>query len=411
MLIHSRHTTSQQQSDAPAAGADHDVVVVGARCAGAATAMLFANQGFDVLVLERSEFPSDTLSTHSISRGGVVQLARWGLLDSVVASGAPEIRTIAFHPFLGEPVVKTVKARLGVDHLLAPRRYVLDAILVDAARAAGADVQTGVSVIDVTTDRTHRVTGVKVRDRDGRTRSITARLVVGADGVRSRIARCVDAVALDVRRPSGGTHYTYIGGLDSEGLEFHLGDEGLAGAFRTHNDEACLWICVPPLRALRGGSARHAGFVELLRSVAPSLAARIRGSEFTAPIRGAVGLPNHVLQATGPGWALAGDAGYHRDPITGHGITDAFRDAELLAYHFGRALAGESSEPEAMAHYDVERLRAMRPIFDVTCKLAKFPPDEQFAEAQRELSVLLELEAEWLASRPCIPHSGRVVAA
>ena len=340
MAIHTRHPPSQPHAAAPAAGADHDVVVVGARCAGAATAMLFAWQGFDVLVVERSELPSDTLSTHSIARGGVVQLARWGLLDSVVRSGAPELRTMAFHPLEGEPVIRMVKDRLGVDHLLAPRRYVLDEILVDAARAAGAHVRTGVSVTDVTTDRSHRVTGVNVRDRDGRSRSITARLVVGADGVRSRIARSVDAVTLDVRRPSGGTHYTYVGGLHTEGVEFHVGDDGLAGAFRTHNDEVCLWLCVPQARALRGASARHEGFVELLRSIAPSLATRLRGAEFTAPIRGAVGLPCHVLQATGPGWALAGDAGYHRDPITGHGITDAFRDAELLAYHFGRALAG-----------------------------------------------------------------------
>src|SRR5688572_9288669 len=129
---------------------DHDVVVVGARCAGAATAMLLARQGLDVLVVDRAVLPSDTLSTHSLSRGGVVQLARWGLLDEVLASGAPKITTVAFQPPGGPLDVRTVKDRAGVDHLLAPRRYVLDAILLDGARRAGASVMTEVAVTDVT---------------------------------------------------------------------------------------------------------------------------------------------------------------------------------------------------------------------------------------------------------------------
>src|SRR3954468_2350551 len=95
-----------------------DVVVVGARCAGAATAMLLAREGVDVVVLDRADFPSDTLSTHAIARGGMVQLARWGLLDEVVASGAPPIRTVTFH-LPGEELIKDVRDAAGVDHLLA----------------------------------------------------------------------------------------------------------------------------------------------------------------------------------------------------------------------------------------------------------------------------------------------------
>jgi 2-polyprenyl-6-methoxyphenol hydroxylase-like FAD-dependent oxidoreductase len=118
-----------------------------------------------------------------------------------------------------------------------------------------------------------------------------------------------------------------------------------------------------------------------------------------------------VLEAAGPGWALVGDAGYHRDPVTGHGITDAFRDAELLAAHLGPALRGEVPEAAAMQAYADERLRSLRPIFDVTTALAAYPPPAEFLELQRELSVLLDDEAAWLASLPPLPAGDEVVAA
>src|SRR4051812_39242000 len=144
----------------------YDVVVVGGRCAGAATAMLLARQGLDVVIVDRAEFPSDTLSTHAMARGGVVQLARWGLLDEVLASGAPPIRTVSFR-FPGGQVDREVKPTAGVDHVLAPRRIVLDEIMLRAATAAGAELRTGVSVTGVMFDRNRRATGVRTRDRDG----------------------------------------------------------------------------------------------------------------------------------------------------------------------------------------------------------------------------------------------------
>src|SRR5262249_31796603 len=161
----------------------------GARCAGAATAMLLARQGLDVLVVDRADFPSDTLSTHGIARGGVVQLARWGLLDEVLATEVPKIQTVTFHVGDEPPLLKTIKNRAGIDHLVAPRRFVLDQILLEAARRAGATVQTGVAAKGVTRDASGRVNGVVLRHRDGRDQELGARFVVGADGVWSRIAR------------------------------------------------------------------------------------------------------------------------------------------------------------------------------------------------------------------------------
>ena len=127
----------------PAVAHDYDVIVVGARAAGAATAMLLARAGHDVLVVDRAQLPSDTTSTHSLVRGGVVQLSRWGLLDEVLDSGAPPVRTVLFQQYgdgATQPLRLPVKDKAGVDMMLAPRRYVLDAILADAAVRAGATI-------------------------------------------------------------------------------------------------------------------------------------------------------------------------------------------------------------------------------------------------------------------------------
>ena len=123
----------------------HDVVVVGGRVAGSATAMLLARLGHDVVVVDQGSFASDTISTHSIARSGVVQLHRWGLLDEVLDSGAPAIREVTFNAG-GESVSRQIKDKAGVDLVVAPRRYVLDSLLAAAAERAGADVRYGVSV-------------------------------------------------------------------------------------------------------------------------------------------------------------------------------------------------------------------------------------------------------------------------
>jgi len=372
----------------------YDVAVVGARCAGTATAMLLAQAGLEVLVLDRAEFPSDTLSTHAIARGGVVQLARWGLLDRIVGSGAPPIRAVSFF-FPGGELVREVKQSAGVDHLVAPRRDVLDMILLDAARDAGATVETGVSVTGTPADAAGRLNGVAVRDRAGRHRRIDTRVVVGADGVRSRIARCVGARVTQRRPESGSIQYVYVAGLDADGFEFHIGERSMAGVFPTHHGEANVWICTP--------RDEPTPFLDLLHECAPALAARVRFAKVVTPTRKAAGLPNHVLQAAGPGWALVGDAGYHRDPITGHGITDAFRDAELLARALVSMIVDGVPEDIAMASYEDERNRALAEIFDMTCRLSKFPAVDEFIELQKQLSTLIDEEATWLAALSPFP--------
>src|SRR5215216_206601 len=190
----------------------HDVVVVGGRVAGAATAMLLARLGHDVVVVDQASFPSDTVSTHSLARSGVVQLQRWGLLDDVLDSGAPAIRQVTFNPG-GESISRTIKEKAGVDLLVAPRRYVLDTILAGAAERAGADVRQGVTVTALRRDGRGRVTGVTGHDRDGAPVEIGARHVVGADGLRSRVADLVGA-AVDQAGPAGGAgQYAHYAGV------------------------------------------------------------------------------------------------------------------------------------------------------------------------------------------------------
>jgi 2-polyprenyl-6-methoxyphenol hydroxylase-like FAD-dependent oxidoreductase len=363
--------------------------------------MLLARQGLDVLLVDRANFPSDTLSTHAISRGGVVQLARWGLIDAIVASGAPEVRTVTFHHH-DDVVTKAVKDRAGVDFLLAPRRYVLDAILASAAVDAGVTFETGVSVTGVLTDDAGRVVGVTTRDNGGAVGELRASFVVGADGIGSRVARAVGARMIEQRPAEGATHYAYAAGLDGEGFEFHVAPGGFAGVFRTHRGEANVWVCTPAAATDIAAADRNREFMRLVRRTAPSLADRVERARMVSPVRGAVRSPNHIRQAAGNGWALVGDAGYHRDPITGHGITDAFRDAELLARWMGRTLRGEIAEDRALTAYADQRYAALRPIFDVTCRLAAFPSVAEFAALQRQLSDLIDAEAGWLASMPPI---------
>ncbi|TIC87610.1 NAD(P)/FAD-dependent oxidoreductase [Nocardioides sp. GY 10113] len=391
----------------------HDVVVVGARCAGAATAMLLARAGYDVALLDRSEPGVDTLSTHALARGGVVQLARWGLLDEVLDTGAPAVRTVRYREYgpdarASAPI--TIKDRAGVDLMLAPRRHRLDPVLAGAAVRAGAALMTRTTVTDVLREPGGRVRGVVVRRPGGDELPLTARLVVGADGVRSRVAQLVGAATGVAHAPTGAMAYTYVRGEEWDGFEFHLAPQAFAGVFPTHGGEACVWLGQPAVAGralLAAGADRVTAWREALRAAAPDLADVVGRGEVTAPVRGSIGLPNHLRRAVGPGWALVGDAGYHRDPIIGHGITDAFRDAELLAAAAHRALgAPGSGDPDGcevdagLVAYERDRDSRLAETFRLARALGAFPGVRRFADLQVELSRALESEALELAARP-----------
>ena len=380
----------------------HDVVVVGGRVAGSATAMLLARLGHDVVVVDQASLPSDTVSTHSIARSGVVQLLRWGLLDEVLDSGAPAIRQVTFNAD-GASISRTIKQKAGVDLVVAPRRYLLDTILAGAAARAGAQVRTGVTVTGVQRDGRGRVVGVSGQDRAGARVEIGARWVVGADGLGSRVAGLVGAALNQVGPAGGAAQYAYYAGIPWSGIEFFVGARSFAGVFPTHHGQACIWVCTPSADAKavrRSTGSRVEAFDQLLERSAPPLAERIRRARRTSPVQGMLRQPNQLRQGFGPGWALVGDAGYYRDAITAYGISDAFRDAELLAVAVDQALRGDAEETTALAAYQQQRDQALREIFEITCRLAAYPPVPAFIELQKQLSAAIDKQAAALAARP-----------
>jgi flavin-dependent dehydrogenase len=232
---------------------------------------------------------------------------------------------------------------------------------------------------------------------------ISARFVVGADGLSSSVARSVGAAVVEDRGADGAVTYAYFTGLPWPAIEFVTERRNYAGIFPTHNDEASIWVCNPSedARAARrdAGSAEEAFAVQLGRA-APALADRLRKARRTSPVRGMLRAPNHVRRAIGPGWALVGDAGYHRDAVTGHGISDAFRDAELLAVALDRALREEVDEACALAEYERRRDLALREVFDITCAMVAYPPVSEFVELTRLLGRAIDTEAAQLAAQP-----------
>ena len=380
----------------------HDVVVVGARAAGAATALLLARLGYDVVLVDRAVFPADTLSTHQIARTGVVQLHRWGLLDAVLDSGAPAIRQVTFTAE-GRSTTRAIKDKAGVDLLVAPRRYVLDTLVAEAAAAAGADVRLGVTVTGVHLNDAGRSTGVYGHDPAGAALEIDARFVVGADGLRSRVARSVGAEIIEDRGDDGAAQYAYYAGLPWDGIELIIADRALTGVFPTHDNQACIWICSPSSdarEARRRAASREDAFTDYLHRTAPDLAGRLRAGRRTSAVTGMLRTPNLIRRAYGPGWALVGDAGYHRDAITGHGLSDAYRDADLLAGALDQALRGDVGEGTALADYQHRRDAALRDIFDLTCALAGYPPVAEFVDLQKRLGVAIDVEAATVAAAP-----------
>jgi 2-polyprenyl-6-methoxyphenol hydroxylase-like FAD-dependent oxidoreductase len=374
-----------------------DVVIVGARCAGAATAMLLARQGRRVLVLERARKGTDTLSTHAMMRGGTVQLRRWGLLDRVVAAGTPPIRQTRFH-YGDDTVAVAIKPSAGVDALYAPRRTVLDRILVDAAIAAGAQVRFGVNVTGLDRDPAGRVAGVVGRDRHGAPVRVRGRLTVGADGKGSLVARAAGAATLRTGAGAGAVVYGYWPGLDVTGYEWFYRPGATAGLIPTNDGEVCVFAGTTTGR-FRDEIAGDigAGYVRLLKEVAGD---RLHTTNPPRRLRAFPGRPAYVRQPWGAGWALVGDAGHYLDPLGTHGITDALRDAELLAHSAGMMLDGDD-EAMALATYQVRRDRIAGPLFEPADRIASYrwtlPTVRQLL---RDLSAAMSAEVDALVALP-----------
>jgi 2-polyprenyl-6-methoxyphenol hydroxylase-like FAD-dependent oxidoreductase len=347
----------------------YDVIVVGARVAGAATAMLLARQGLRVLAVDRVSFPSDTISSHQVQVPGVARLHRWGLLDQLRAAGTPPARRVRFDS--GDVVLAgSFPAYAGVDALYSPRRTMLDALLVDAARAAGAEVREHFRVEELVWSE-GRVAGIRGSDRGGASAAETARLVVGADGKRSFVAGAVRAARYLERPVRSFACYTYWSGVPVTGGELYQRPGRAVAVFPTNDDLVMIYLAAPLAQfdTFRGDIEGH--YLRTL-DLCGDLGDRVRSGARAERLRTTPDQPNTFRRSYGPGWALVGDAGVVMDSISAQGITNAFRDAELLADAIVAGLGGARPLQDALAEHRRRRDQSIRPMYDFTVRLAEF---------------------------------------
>ncbi|HKS28600.1 MAG TPA: NAD(P)/FAD-dependent oxidoreductase [Pyrinomonadaceae bacterium] len=351
----------------------YDAIVIGARCAGSPTAMLLARRGYKVLLVDRATFPSDHLSTHFIHVAGVERLHRWGLLERIRASNCPPVKRVSldFGPvrLSGSPP----PSEDGVSESFAPRRTVLDKILLDAAREAGAEVREGCAVREIVKEN-DEVVGIRCGNDDAVER---ARITIGADGVHSILARAVEPAAYNERPSLTCGYYTYWSDVPLSGAELYIRENLVIIAFPT-NDAQSLIVALWPNSEFQKVRADVEGSYMRALDVAPEFAERVRRGRRTERFYGTADVPNFFRKPYGAGWALVGDAGYHKDPITAQGITDSFRDAELLAEAIDEGFSGRRPLEEALADYERRRNETAMPLYEFTCQRATLatPPPE-----------------------------------
>jgi flavin-dependent dehydrogenase len=326
-------------------------------------------------------------------RGGVLQLARWGVLDAVIAAGTPAVRITTFH-YDDDALPVAIKPRDGIDALYAPRRTVLDPILVDAARRAGAEILHDVHATDLLRDTSGRVCGVVLADRVGTRLPIRAEHVIGADGLRSTVAQLVCAPFVHRARHDAPAMYRLARGVPVEGYHWYYRRGIAGGTIPTNDGETIVFVTLP---AERYGRERSGGLESLfnrgLAEVAPAIAEEAHG-HWSGPTRAFAGHAGFMRRAHGPGWALVGDAGAFRDPITAHGITDALRDAEWLS---DALLHGTD---RALEEFEAARDATVLPLLDVTDAVASFDWElDQVRELHRAFSRAMARELDTMRER------------
>jgi 2-polyprenyl-6-methoxyphenol hydroxylase-like FAD-dependent oxidoreductase len=350
----------------------YDVIVVGARCAGSPLAMLLARKGYRVALVDRATFPSDIPHGHVILYRGVRFLRDWGLLERVERSNCLPIRRHSFD--LGDfPLSGFPPAYDGIPGEIAPRRYALDKLLVDAAVEAGAELHEGCAVEGLVWEG-KQVVGVRYQTPSGALVEEQARVVVGADGRHSRVARAVNATVYRERPSLTCGYYSYWSGLDSGGLDVHiLPRPALALAFPTNDNLTCVAVQWPVVEFHTVRANTEKAFFAVLDLV-PSLAERVRAGRREERFRGTADLQNFIRQAFGPGWALAGDAGAHKDPLLASGISDAFNDAATLADALDSGLSGRAPLDASLAAWECQRDATILPSYESSYLAATFPP-------------------------------------
>jgi 2-polyprenyl-6-methoxyphenol hydroxylase-like FAD-dependent oxidoreductase len=351
----------------------HDAVIVGARCAGSAIAMLLARRGYRVLLIDRQTFPSDmTMSTHFIHQRGIACLSRWGLRDQILAAESRPVSRfkIDMGPFTlagsAPPVDEETSA-------FAPRRLLLDETLVRAAVSSGANLQEGCRVETLLIENGN-VAGVKGVTPTGSAFSEKARIVVGADGPSSRVAAEVQASEYNTKPALQGTAWMYWNDVPLEAIELYLREYEAIYAFPSSNHSTLIGANWSIERFRTARRDIETSYFDLLRRAAPELAERVMHATRADEKMYLGSTRNFLRKACGPGWVLLGDAHYKKDPCTAQGITDAFCDAEVLADVIDHAFRGEGDLLQALEDYERDRVAWAMPFYELTCQMATFAP-------------------------------------
>jgi 2-polyprenyl-6-methoxyphenol hydroxylase-like FAD-dependent oxidoreductase len=362
----------------------YDAIVGGARCAGATTAMLLARAGHRVLLVDRARFPRDTLSTLYINTRGVSRLLRWGLLDDLVAAGTPALDRVSYRigaPGAGSVTLDGAPGPTGdATAAYAPRRFVLDDVLVRAAVAAGVELRDGCAVTGLEFDG-DRVVGVRLRTGVER-----AHLVVGADGMRSSVAAAVRAPVIVEDSPKTCVYYSFFAGV-TDHFELYEAPGQWIGAVPT-NDGATLVQAYFPQAEF--GRIRHdaaAAFAANVSSAAPGLWQRLCDGGQVDRLYGTGDQRNFFRTAAGPGWVLVGDAGHHRDSITARGITHAFIQAELLTDALPADLGDGHAVARALERFASQRYDALIDDYHDTLSVGKLATPPHRVDLLREVAV------------------------
>jgi 2-polyprenyl-6-methoxyphenol hydroxylase-like FAD-dependent oxidoreductase len=351
----------------------YDAIVVGARCGGSPTAMLLARKGHRVLLLDKASFPSDTMSTHFVHPPGLAYLERWGLLKRLEDTGCPPVDTYSFD-FGPVTVTGSPQPIDGIAHGYCPRRTVLDEILVDAAVESGVELRERFTVDELlASDGT--VTGIRGHEQGGAEVTEHARVVIGADGKHSLVAKTVKPEQYNERSSHLAMYYAYWSGLPSEGFETFIRAENRRGwaCLPTHDDLTVVPFGWPVEEFQTNRKDIEGNFYKSME-LAPEFAERIRAAKRETKFVGTAELPGYVRKPFGPGWALVGDAAYHKNPITAMGINDAFRDAELLANALDDDFSGRRPYEEGMSDYQRTRDKEAMPVYDFTDDFAMLQP-------------------------------------
>ena len=350
----------------------YDAIIVGARCAGSPTSMLLARRGYRVLLVDKATFPSDTISTHILWPRGAEALARWGLLRALEATGAPPIcRRMRFDvgPFaLHGSIPDANEGRGG----FCPRRSVLDNLLVHAAAESSVEIREAFTVESLLFDG-DTVVGIRGHERNGASVEERARLVIGADGVHSLVARSVSAPEYDRRPVAVCAYYSYFSDVPQDDIELFVRDHCALGGAPT-NDGLHLVMVNWPTRQFAEVRRDIDGHVQRALAMAPDFAERVNSGTQRETWYGTAGVPNYFRKPYGNGWALVGDAGYNRDPITAQGMSDAFIDAERLVDAIDAAWSGEERLEHTLEAAAVTRDERVRPMYEFTYQLAALEP-------------------------------------